>query len=58
MIHYPIPPHHQPAYAAWSGLARPVTEKIHREVMSLPMGPHLSLEQAGTVAEVINRWRG
>ena len=43
-IHYPIPPHLQPAYASL-GLregAFPVSEKIHREILSLPMGPHLS----------------
>lgn len=43
-IHYPIPPHLQPAYA-FLGLregAFPVSEKIHREILSLPMGPHLS----------------
>ncbi len=43
LIHYPVPPHLQPAYAEL-GLARgalPVTEAIHDEVLSLPMGPHL-----------------
>jgi dTDP-4-amino-4,6-dideoxygalactose transaminase len=41
MIHYPVPPHLQPAYAAL-GLgtgALPITELLHREVLSLPMGP-------------------
>lgn len=41
MIHYPVPPHLQPAYAAL-GLgegALPITEALHREVLSLPMGP-------------------
>lgn len=55
VIHYPIPPHHQKAYDAWSGLSRPVTEAIHREVLSLPMGPHLSLEHVAIVADAINR---
>jgi dTDP-4-amino-4,6-dideoxygalactose transaminase len=44
MIHYPVPPHLQPAYAGL-GYQRgdfPVTEAIHDEVLSLPMGPHLS----------------
>ena len=43
MIHYPIPPHLQPAYAelGFSEGAYPLTEAIHREVLSLPMGPHL-----------------
>jgi dTDP-4-amino-4,6-dideoxygalactose transaminase len=55
MIHYPIPPHLQPACA---GLKLregdfPVTEAIHREVLSLPMGPHLSVEDAGRVVAAV-----
>jgi dTDP-4-amino-4,6-dideoxygalactose transaminase len=44
LIHYPLPPHLQPAYADLR-LARgalPLTESIHDEVLSLPMGPHLT----------------
>jgi dTDP-4-amino-4,6-dideoxygalactose transaminase len=44
MIHYPVPPHLQPAYAEL-GLARgafPLSERIHDEVLSLPMGAHLT----------------
>lgn len=44
MIHYPVPPHLQPAYLNLGlGVGSfPISEKIHREVMSLPMGPTLS----------------
>lgn len=44
MIHYPIPPHLQQAYAEDGYRKRhlPIAEKIHREVLSLPMFPHLS----------------
>jgi dTDP-4-amino-4,6-dideoxygalactose transaminase len=44
VIHYPTPAHLQPAYAELS-IARgqlPIAERIHEEVLSLPMGPHLS----------------
>jgi dTDP-4-amino-4,6-dideoxygalactose transaminase len=44
LIHYPIPPHKQQAYKEWNDLSYPISEKIHDEVMSLPMGPTLSLE--------------
>jgi dTDP-4-amino-4,6-dideoxygalactose transaminase len=47
MIHYPIPPHLQQAYAEMnlgSGCF-PVAERLACEVLSLPMGPHLTLEQ-------------
>ena len=41
IIHYPVPPHLQPAFAGL-GLGQghfPVTEAIHRQILSLPMGP-------------------
>ncbi len=43
LIHYPIPPHRQQAYAGL-GLAEgalPIAERLAAEVLSLPMGPHL-----------------
>jgi len=42
IIHYPIPPHKQPAYSEMNNLSYPISEKIHHEVLSLPIGPHLS----------------
>ena len=54
-VHYPIPPHRQPAYAATLGALRlPVTEAIHREVVSLPMSPVLSDAEAETVIRAVN----
>lgn len=46
MVHYPIPPHLQPAYAelGYGPGAFPIAEAIHREVLSLPIGPHLGLD--------------
>jgi dTDP-4-amino-4,6-dideoxygalactose transaminase len=41
-VHYPVPPHLQPAYAGLTDTALPVTERLQREVLSLPMGPALS----------------
>ncbi|MEZ0396705.1 MAG: DegT/DnrJ/EryC1/StrS family aminotransferase [Anaerolineales bacterium] len=55
LIHYPIPPHLQPAYADL-GLppgSLPVTERIHGEVLSLPIGPHLSEAQVRRVCAAI-----
>lgn len=41
-VHYPVPPHRQPAYLALLGRARlPVAERLHQQVLSLPMGPAL-----------------
>ena len=55
MIHYPVPPHLQPACAGlgFPPGSFPITEAIHREVLSLPIGPHLSLESVDTVIEAV-----
>ena len=55
-IHYPIPPHKQECYKEWNNLSLPVTERIHREELSLPMSPCLTDEQVEYVIEVINKW--
>lgn len=60
LIHYPIPPHLQQAYAHL-GLAKnafPLATRIADEVLSLPMGPHLSAEQANAVIETIRKANG
>lgn len=52
-IHYPTPPHKQGAYQAMNQLSYPISETIHQQVLSLPMGPHLSLDQAEQVTRQI-----
>lgn len=55
MIHYPIPPHLQPACSSLK-LAEgslPISEVIHREVISLPIGPHLKPEHVDTIADAV-----
>lgn len=44
LIHYPIPPHRQQAYAkaGWDKGAFPLAERMAERVLSLPMGPHLN----------------
>lgn len=54
LIHYPIPPHKQEAYKEWNDLSYPISEKIHNEVMSLPLGPTMSLEEAEKVIQLCN----
>lgn len=51
LIHYPIPPHLQDAYADL-GLKRgalPIAERLAEQVLSLPIGPHMTEEQQATV---------
>ena len=54
LIHYPIPPHKQQAYKEWNNLSYPISEKIHSEVLSLPIGPTLSLDDAQKVVRLCN----
>ena len=58
LIHYPIPPHHQQAYSAWRGRAYPVTERIHAEVLSLPMSPVMADAEVSAVIDACNGWQG
>jgi len=58
LIHYPVPPHRQDAYLDM-GMAEgtlPLTERIHREVLSLPMGPHLTVEQIDAVVQAVQNF--
>lgn len=51
LIHYPIPPHLSGAYASDRDWGRfPITERAAGRLLSLPMGPHLALEQAARAA--------
>jgi dTDP-4-amino-4,6-dideoxygalactose transaminase len=55
LIHYPVPPHLQQAYSEL-GIKEgsyPISEAIHREILSLPMGPHLSEDNAHEVVEAV-----
>ncbi|MFZ5874873.1 MAG: DegT/DnrJ/EryC1/StrS family aminotransferase [Nitrospirota bacterium] len=52
LVHYPIPPHRQGAYA-WADRSYPVTEDLHRRVLSLPMGPTMTRDQADQVIHAI-----
>lgn len=53
LIHYPIPPHKQKAYQDMQLCSFPLSEKIHREVLSLPIGPHLSMEQIRRIKDIL-----
>ena len=54
LIHYPIPPHKQPAYKEWNNLSFPLTEEIHDTILSLPISPVMTDDEVKTVVEVIN----
>lgn len=58
LIHYPIPPHRQGALSAYASLSLPVTERIHREELSLPMSPLLTDEEINSVVTAVNTFNG
>jgi len=53
-VHYPIPPHHQRAYAQFAHLSLPISEQLHREVVSLPLNPTLTDEDVRFITEAVN----
>lgn len=56
LIHYPIPPHKQQAYKEWNNLSFPISEKIHNEVLSLPVSPVMSEDEISKVIELLNQF--
>jgi dTDP-4-amino-4,6-dideoxygalactose transaminase len=56
VIHYPIPPHKQKAFREWNNLSFPITEKIHSEVLSLPMSPVLTEAEVDFIIEILNQY--
>ena len=56
LIHYPLPPHKQKAYSEWDSLNLPLTEKIHREVISLPISQVMTLDEAKIIVEILNKF--
>lgn len=57
LIHYPIAPHHQQAYAELRNYSYPLTEAIHKEVVSLPISPVMTDEQLQTVITAVNSYK-
>ncbi len=56
MIHYPIPPHKQTAFREWNTLSFPVTEKIHNEILSLPLNNSLKQSEIKYICEMLNSY--
>lgn len=54
LIHYPIPPHKQLSYIELKDIKLPITEKIHNEVLSIPISPVLTDDEVTKVINVLN----
>jgi dTDP-4-amino-4,6-dideoxygalactose transaminase len=57
LIHYPIPPHKQQAYSSLTMNKYPLTERLHKEVLSLPIGPVITDEEVQRVIYECNSCR-
>lgn len=58
VIHYPIPPHKQKAYIEWHNESYPISEKIHEQIISLPVSPVMNNDEVEKVVEVVNAYKG
>lgn len=56
IVHYPIPPHQQQALKAYNHLSFPVSEQIHRTVLSIPLSPVMSNDTVDEVIRVLNKY--
>ncbi len=57
LIHYPIPPHKQKAYSSFNNMNLPITEKIHNEVLSLPISSVMIKNDVLKVIDLINHFK-
>lgn len=56
MIHYPVPPHKQKALANWNTMSFPITEKIHKEVLSIPLNSGLKASEIQHIITTLNNY--
>ncbi len=56
VIHYPTPPHKQPAYSEFNEMCFPISGQIHREVLSLPISPVMTEEEMQYVVAMVNAY--
>lgn len=57
LIHYPVPPHKQDAYKEWHNQSYPISEEIHRTILSLPMSPVLEDAEVEYVMDALNSFK-
>jgi dTDP-4-amino-4,6-dideoxygalactose transaminase len=56
VIHYPVPPHKQEAYPDWNNEAYPITEEIHRNIISLPLHPAMTKCEIAEIADTCSSY--
>ncbi len=58
IVHYPTPPHLQLAYEELNSMKFPITEKIHKEIVSIPISPVLEAEEIDYLIQTVNAYEG
>lgn len=56
LIHYPVAPHKQKALSSYNNLSFPITEKIHEEVLSLPISSVITDDEVGFIIKILNQY--
>ena len=56
LIHYPIPPHQQKALSMFGNYQFPVTEMIHKTILSIPISPVMTDSEVEQVINVLNAY--
>jgi dTDP-4-amino-4,6-dideoxygalactose transaminase len=56
LIHYPIPPHKQGAYKKWNYLSFNISERLHEQVLSIPISPVLSDANVESIVTLLNNF--
>ena len=56
IIHYPTPPHKQLAYKELNKLSFPITEEIHKTIISLPISPVMTDSEINKIVEIVNAY--
>ncbi|KZN58234.1 hypothetical protein N473_05695 [Pseudoalteromonas luteoviolacea CPMOR-1] len=57
LVHYPIPPHMQQAYKGMFTGEYPITESIHKNILSLPLSPVISSQEIDSVISALNNYK-
>ena len=57
LVHYPVPPHKQPAYSNFNSLSLPLTEQMHEQVLSLPIDTTMTSNDIHAVINAVNAFR-
>ena len=56
LIHYPVPPHQQKAYSEYQDIDLPIALTLSRELLSIPLHPHLTEDEVNTCIAAVRQY--